>query len=308
MTLLAAHNQQTAQLTANNNPIANSKQTLPSSVFVTVFAALTLMLLFISASTYAESNHQIHNNSNEDIHQPWDRLLKQHVMIINDGHSTAVDYQGFSASRALLDRYLDSLAEIPPTEFNRWSRERKMAFLINAYNAYTVSLILDHYPGVKSIKELGSFLSSPWSRKIAPLLGQTRTLDEIEHTLLRGNKTLQDPRIHFAVNCASIGCPALRQEAYSAKKLEQQLHDQAIRFLSDRSRNRITTDQAQVSKIFDWYEEDFESGWRNSHSLGQFLASYGEALGLTSKQSIQLRNGRLDIDFNDYDWDLNDLH
>lgn len=114
-----------------------------------------------------------------------------------------------------------------------------MAFLINAYNAATVALILTRYPELDSIKELGSLLRSPWKRRFVDLLGARRSLDDIEHELLREAPDFAEPRIHFAVNCASLGCPALRPEAYEAERLEAQLADQTRRFLRDRSRNRL---------------------------------------------------------------------
>ena len=139
-----------------------------------------------------------------------------------------------------------------------------MAFLINAYNAFTVEKILTRYPDIKSIRDFGKVFGNPWKDKFFTLLGQECTLDGIEHEMLRKHGAYDEPRVHFAVNCASIGCPMLREEAYVAERLDAQLEEQAERFLSDRTRNRYSaqTGALEVSKIFDWFKEDWTSGYR----------------------------------------------
>lgn len=238
-------------------------------------------------------------------HDDWNLLLKQHVTALPGGHATAVNYQGMARDKAQLTGYLARLAQVQQGEFDRWPTAVQLAFLINAYNAGTVDLVLSGYPGVTSIKDLGSLFSSPWKKRFLPLLGKERTLDEIEHDLIRGSGRFSDPRIHFAVNCASIGCPALRSEAYDSARLDAQLEEQARRFLSDRSRNRLEGGALRVSSIFKWYRGDFEQGWRGAKSLGAFLALYADAMGLTPAQAQALREGTLSIAFLDYDWRLN---
>ena len=159
----------------------------------------------------------------QNMHEGWNTLLNNHVVAINHGHSTEVDYAAIKAKHSELKTYLDSLSAVTQNEFDTWEKPKQLAFLINAYNAFTVELILTKYPNLKSIKDLGSFFSSPWSKEFVPLLGKTRSLDDIEHGLIRGSGKYNDPRIHFAVNCASIGCPALREEAYTADTLDAQL-------------------------------------------------------------------------------------
>ncbi|MGE0436785.1 MAG: DUF547 domain-containing protein [Steroidobacteraceae bacterium] len=239
------------------------------------------------------------------IHDEWDGLLKQHVVSLPGGHATAVDYQGMARDKARLKAYLARLAQVQQSEFDRWPTATQLAFLINAYNAGTVDLVLSGYPGISSIKDLGSLFSSPWKKRFLPLLGKERTLDEIEHELIRGSGRYRDPRVHFAVNCASIGCPALRGEAYDSARLDAQLDEQARRFLSDRSRNRLEGGTLRVSPIFKWYRGDFEQGWRGANALGAFLALYADAVGLTPAQAQALREGALPIEFLDYDWRLN---
>jgi len=241
----------------------------------------------------------------QGLHQPWQALLSQHVKSINNDHSTAVDYAGFKKEEAKLNSYLTSLSKIDQATFEQWSNAKQLAFLINAYNAWTVSFILTEYPDLKSIKDLGSIFSSPWSKEFVSLLGKKRSLDEIEHELIRGSGNYPDPRIHFAVNCASIGCPALREEAYTAEKLEQQLEQQTVRFLSDKTRNRFNKAEMELSSIFKWYQEDFSLGFRASDSLSAFILLYAESLGLMPEQQALLKAKKMDVDYLPYDWQLN---
>lgn len=239
--------------------------------------------------------------------EPWTELLARHVRWSDDGHASAVDYAGMASERAQLQAYLRSLSEVSEADYRRWRAAQRMAFLINAYNAYTVELILREPVLPDSIRDLGGWFSSPWKLRWFELLGATRSLDEIEHEWLRGDSEHADPRIHFAVNCASIGCPALRPEAYTAELLPAQLADQTRRFLSDRSRNRLDGRRLLVSPIFKWYAEDFATGWQGSESVAAFLALHGAALGLSATQLEALREGELRLGYSDYDWRLNRL-
>ncbi|MBE0440152.1 MAG: DUF547 domain-containing protein [Gammaproteobacteria bacterium] len=239
-------------------------------------------------------------------HQLWDDLLKRHVVVIDGGQITKADYAGFQGQRQDLKQYLDSVAMVSQTEFDNWSNDSQLAYLINVYNAWTVELILTKYPDLDSIKALGSVFRSPWKKTFIPLFGQEVSLDHIEHDLIRGSVRYNEPRIHFAVNCASIGCPALRNEAYTPELLDAQLEQQTQLFLQDKSRNRLDGNRLMVSEIFKWYRKDFEQGWRNTGSLTAFLALYGKALGLDSEQQTQLQQCEIAIDFLGYDWQLND--
>jgi len=234
-------------------------------------------------------------------HSAWDGLLKRHVVPIRDGVATEVDYAGMARERALLKRYLDRLSAVPEADFRRWGKNERLAFLINAYNAWTVELVLTAWPQLDSIKDLGSLFSSPWKKDFIPLFGKTRSLDDIEHGMIRAKGAFDEPRIHFAVNCASIGCPALRPDAYVGTKLDSQLADATRAFLSDRTRNRKRDGRLEVSSIFKWYGGDFE----RLGGLRAFLASQGDALGLTDAERQGLRDGSLPIVFLDYDWRLN---
>ncbi|TBR12592.1 MAG: DUF547 domain-containing protein [Rugosibacter sp.] len=238
-------------------------------------------------------------------HSMWDELLKKHVVSLRGGQVTQVDYAGFAADRRQLKQYLTLTSSVTRVDFDHWSKPEQMAFLINAYNAWTVELILTAYPDVASIKELGSLLQSPWKKRFIPLLGETRSLDDLEHGLIRGSGRYNNPHIHFAVNCASIGCPALRAEAFIAQRLDAQLEDATKAFLSDKTRNRLEVEGFKVSSIFKWYRDDFEKGWRGAANLPQFFALYSQSFGLDSKTAISLASGNVAIEFLDYDWRLN---
>lgn len=245
------------------------------------------------------------SHASDKMHAPFTALLNEYVVTINNGGSTQVDYAGFNASKSALNTYLATLASVSQATFDSWDSHTQLAFLINAYNAYTINFILTRYPDLDSIRDLGGFFSSPWKQEVAPLLGDTRTLDEIEHTMIRGGNKYNEPRIHFAVNCASVGCPALREEAYLGSMLESQLHEQTVRFLSDASRNYMKGDTLYISKIFDWYGDDFSTGWKGAGSLNAFLLLYKDALNLTESEQKQLADDETDIEFLDYNWSLN---
>ena len=238
-------------------------------------------------------------------HTIWQQLLQRHVYLVDGGTASRVDYAGMGGDRMLLDSYLTSLAAVSELDFYDWPTADQLAFLINTYNAWTVDLILTEYPEIESIRDLGSLFRSPWSRRFIPLFGKEVSLDYIEHDLIRGPRGYREPRIHFAVNCASIGCPALGKEAFVGDRLEEQL-DQATRlFLMDRSRNRLDGNTLRISEIFDWYREDFEQGWRGTDSVGQFLVQYREALGLPDPEADQLQQAEFRIRYLEYDWSLN---
>ncbi|MDP5053334.1 MAG: DUF547 domain-containing protein [Congregibacter sp.] len=216
-----------------------------------------------------------------------------------------MDYDCFAAREDQLDDYLKALSDVERDTLLAEPKAAQLAFLINAYNAWTVKLILNNWPGVVSIRDLGSILRSPWKQNFIPLLGDTVSLDDIEHGMIREPGRFDDPRIHFAVNCASIGCPALRREAYTAQDIETQLEDQTRSFLADSSRNRMAGDRLEVSSIFKWYQDDFEKGWGKIGALDDFLYRYRDALKLTPAQAERLANGQLAVEFLDYDWRLN---
>ncbi|MEJ6079501.1 DUF547 domain-containing protein [Vibrio sp. 1-Bac 57] len=275
--------------------IANTTNKVSALVRFTLGAAL------LSSSMLSN----VYADTSTNLHASWTELLEQNISPINKGHSTAVDYAAFKSQESELQVYLDKLSEVSRADFDAWSKEKQLAFLINAYNAWTVEFILTEYPDLESIKDLGSLFSSPWDKKFIPLLGKKISLNNIEHDLIRGSDRYNDPRIHFAVNCASIGCPALREEAYTADNLEQQLTQQTERFLTDTSRNYIKGDSFYLSSIFKWYGDDFEVGFRGTKSIQSFIGLYAEALTLNTQQALTLKNQDFNVKFLDYNWKLN---
>jgi len=241
-------------------------------------------------------------------HKAWDALLKKHVLLLPGNNASQVRYAEFAGDRGVLKAYLGALSAVSEAEFQGWPGARRMAFLINAYNAFTVELILEHYP-VKSIRDIGSDLfNNRWKRKFFRLLGRESYLDQIEHEILRKPGAYDEPRVHFALNCASIGCPGLREEAFVAERLEAQLEEQAVRFLSDRSRNRLGAQgRLEVSKIFDWFKEDWTSGYQGIQSREQYFAKYARLLSDEPAQQKRVAEGKAPLSFLDYDWSLNDV-
>jgi hypothetical protein len=268
-----------------------------------IFTVLAFLLVGLGA-TWIGPAHAAPDSR----HAAWDSLLKQNVVLAADGNASTVRYAAIKAQHAALRGYLDSLAAVSPQEFASWSKPQQLAFLINAYNAWTVELVLSRYPALKSIKDIGSVFESPWKKKFVRLLGADRSLDELEHGLIRAPGVYDDPRIHVAVVCASIGCPMLRNEAFVAERLDAQLDDAMVRFLSDRSRNRFDAADGTlaVSKIFDWYRKDFEQGHRGITSLKSLFARFAERLADGAAAQADLRAGRYKLSYLDYDWSLND--
>ena len=234
----------------------------------------------------------------------WDALLKKHVRWLPDNKQSRVDYKGFLADRAALKKVLAEWSGVSAAAFAALSREQQMVFLINAYNGFTVELILTKYPDLKSIKELGSLVQSPWKKKFFRLLDDERTLDWIEHEQLRPKYA--DPRVHAAVNCASIGCPALRPEAFTAARLDAQLDDGMLRFMGDHTRNRYANGKAEISSIFKWFREDFEKGHKGLRKIDDLLARYADQLADAPADRDKLRAGSVTVTHLDYDWSLND--
>jgi hypothetical protein len=257
----------------------------------TLFAVL---LLCLSSWAQAQFDHN---------YASYEALLKKHVRWLPDNKQSRVDYAGFAKDRAELKKVLDGLSAVPKADFDGWSKDQRMAFLINAYNAFTVEVILTKYPDIKSIRELGLFNRGPWKNEFFTLLGAKRHLDWIEHTELRPK--YNDPRVHAAVNCASIGCPALRNEAFTAAKLESQLEDGMVRFMADGTRNRVKDGKAEINMIFKWFREDFEKGHKGFNKLEDVLAKYAPQLSDKPEEQAALKAKSLPVAHLDYDWSLN---
>jgi hypothetical protein len=227
-------------------------------------------------------------------HSLFDRLLRAHV-----SEEGLVDYDAFGRSQEFQE-YLASLARAP---VERLPDAERLALWINAYNAYTIELINRHEErsSIRNINRALGFIrgKGPWKERMAEVGGDTWTLDEIEHEIIRPE--FGEPRIHFALVCAAMGCPPLRNEAYTGMNLERQLEEQTRVFLGEsHEKNRVDPEAGRVylSPIFDWYREDFPSG---DEGLGAYLAQYmpGDA------EKTLLTSGRFRVVFTDYDWSLN---
>lgn len=246
-----------------------------------IFAILSLMTSLQSCGVkdYQSSARPIK-------HTLWDSLLKTHV-----DEQGWVDYKGFIQDSNKVNKYLRLLETHHPND--KWSTNEQKAYWINLYNAFTVKLIMDHYPtpSIKDIKKGIPFVNTVWDIKFIHIEDATYDLNNIEHGILRPK--FKDPRVHFAVNCASYSCPALRNEAYTAKKLDQQLDDAARKFLTDPNKNIITPTDIQLSKIFSWYRGDFKI---NGGNIIDFLNKY-------SPTKIE-KNAS--IHYLDYQWTLNE--
>jgi hypothetical protein len=218
-------------------------------------------------------------------HAIWDGLLKKHV----DSEGW-VDYKGLVKDSARLNQYLDLLSANHPK--SSWPKAEQKAYWINAYNAFTVKLIVDHYPvaSIKDIKKGIPFVNSVWDLQFIDIQGKSYDLNNIEHSILR--KEFKDARIHAAVNCASYSCPKLWGEAFVASRLEQQL-DQAMRaFVNDPLRNKVSANSAELSQIFNWYGGDFKD---EAGSIRAYINQYAK-VKLSAKAKISFR---------EYNWALN---
>jgi hypothetical protein len=223
----------------------------------------------------------------DDLHATWDKLLKKHVK------NGLVDYNGFATDVKQLDRYLETLEKIDISTYNR---EQKLAFWINAYNAFTVKLILDHYP-IKSIRKI----INPWGKRFCKAAGQTLSLDDIEHKILR--QKFNEPRIHFAVVCAGIGCPDLQSFAFQPGKLNDQLALAARQFFASPKHFYIKengdTIIIHISKIFSWFGKDFG---KTKKERAAFMLPYLEQ----SPAEKLKKAASLDFKYLPYDWKLNE--
>lgn len=209
-------------------------------------------------------------------HKRWNTLLQKYVSA-----SGNVNYEKFKADKTTLVVYIDELAHNTPK--SNWSKNEKLAYWINAYNALTIDLIIKNYP-VKSIKDI----KDPWGQKLWELGDKWYSLEDIEHEILR---KMDEPRIHFAIVCASYSCPKLQNTAFIASKLETQLTTATKQFLSDTKRNEIKENSLKLSKIFKWFDKDFEQ----NGSLIDFLNKYTDVT-ISAKAKIS---------YKDYNWDLN---
>ena len=267
-------------------------------------------LLFIYSALSSEMA-----DSFDHTHSDFDSLLKSYV------HDSRVDYQGIIKSSDKLDTYLRQLGSVSETSYESWSEEQKLAFWINAYNAFTIKAIVDNYPIKRGLTLKGLFVPSNsilqipgvWSNLKFRAVGRLVTLEEIEHKILR--KQFNEPRIHFAINCASKGCPNLRSEAYRPDIVYQQLESQAIDFINDPVKGVYIDDEknkVKISKIFKWFGDDFINNYGNTELFSNRNEKDRAVLNVVLRylQSEAQRNfllkNNFKISYLGYDWSLND--
>ncbi|MEM0992488.1 MAG: DUF547 domain-containing protein [Bacteroidota bacterium] len=229
------------------------------------YTFLFAVLLALSFQTQAKVDHGV-----------WDALLQKYVT-----STGKVNYAGIKGEEAKLDAYLEALKTNAPS--SSWSRNEKLAYWINAYNAFTVKLIVDNYP-VKSITDLHG--GKPWDVKWIEIGAKTYSLNNIEHDIIRPQ--FKEPRIHFAVNCAAKSCPPLLNKAWTASNLGTYLNQQTRRFINNSVSNKITADVVQLSKIFEWYAKDF-----------------GNLIAYLNKYSKTEIDADAKVSYLDYNWQLN---
>ncbi|WP_405564856.1 DUF547 domain-containing protein [Polaribacter sp. Asnod6-C07] len=230
------------------------------------------LFLLIAIFTFLQVNAQtsIFNN-----------LLQKHV-----SDTGTVDYKSFKADALKLDAYIGYLEKTSPD--NSWSENKQKAFWINAYNAYTIKLILENYP-LKSITDIKQKGKTAWKIPFVKVGGEVYTLDYIEHEILR--KKLFDPKIHVGVNCASGSCPKLGNKAFTEQNVDEELTQLMKDFVNDSTRNKLSKKKVQISSIFDWFKEDFTK----SGSVIDYLNTYSD---------IEI-NSKAKISYLKYDWSLN---
>ena len=246
-----------------------------------------ILLLFIFLGTaYMRLYSEQPANSNKKVsvvHKPpfnhdlWDQLLRKYVSTAGN-----VNYKGIQAQKAVLEKYLALLVANPVQ--NNWSRNKKMAYWINAYNAFTIKLIVDNYP-VTSITKLHN--GKPWDVQWITLGNKTYSLNNIENDILRPQ--YKDARIHFAVNCAAKSCPPLLNRAWTAQNLHANLELQTKNFINNPKYTVISEKKADISKIFEWYATDFGN-------IIKYLNTYSDTK-LKDNAKVQ---------YMEYDWGLNE--
>jgi len=246
-------------------------------MFKTFIFLLTFIPVPFVGNAEMESNSEIENSLVRVDHDDWNALLSKHVDL--EGN---VDYAAFVKDIGKLEAYLDHLNKNAPNE--KWSKNEKFAYYINLYNAATVKLIIDNYP-LKSIKDI----SSPWDKKWVLVGGKKLSLGNIEHEILR---KMDEPRIHFAINCASYSCPKLINQAFLPETMEAQLETATMDFVNDSSRNKISENKIQLSNIFKWYKGDFTDN--------------GTLIDYLNRYSKTKANKKAKVSYLTYDWGLNE--
>ena len=292
-----------------------------SKIGLIVILALFLVSLLIqpaqnSFTIISYGLEEVKTDSFDHSYATYNSLLNQYVI------NARVNYEGFINSRAKFETFLRTLGSVDENVFESWTEEQRLAFWINAYNAFTIKAIIDHYPIKRSFTLVGIFyapsdsilqIKGVWTKLQFRALGNMVTLDEIEHQILR--KKFNEPRIHMAINCASISCPDLRNEAYTPEKLEEQLADASINFVNNPDKGVYVNEQSgkvKLSKIFKWFGDDFINNYGSKKLFNNYSLKENAVLNFTSEyiesEEVKeyLMNNKLKIGYLGYDWHLNE--
>ena len=286
-----------------------------------VILALFLVSLLIqpaqnSFTIISYGLEEVKTDSFDHSYATYNSLLKRYVI------NARVNYEGFINSRAEFETFLRALGSVDENVFESWTEEQRLAFWINAYNAFTIKAIIDHYPIKRSFTLVGIFyapsdsilqIKGVWTKLQFRALGNMVTLEEIEHETLR--KKFNEPRIHMAINCASISCPDLRNEAYTPEKLEEQLADASTNFVNNPDKGVYVNEQSgkvKLSKIFKWFGDDFINNYGSKKLFNNYSLKENAVLNFTSdyieSEEVKeyLMNNKLKIGYLGYDWHLNE--
>ncbi|MBI1374370.1 MAG: DUF547 domain-containing protein [Phycisphaera sp.] len=290
-----------------------SVPTLTRLLFVCMMALVSVSTNRATANDAARPGEPANTAASPIDYAAYAAALSTHVS--DDGF---VDYTSLKAHRADLDQFVKQLAVLDAKAFNAWPEADRLALLINAYNAFTLRLIIDHYP-IKSgffaslrfprnsIRQIGG----AWDKVTFNLMGRNVTLEHIEHEMLR--KQYHEPRLHMAINCASVGCPPLRNEPFTGDKLDEQLDAQSGRFMATAGKFRIDRKAGVVylSPIFKWFGDDFVAAYKPASGFGNGGEALRAVLHFASRHvgasdATFLSEGRYDTAWLDYDWTLNE--
>ena len=262
---------------------------------------MKILFLFSAFLLLSNLSYAVDNSFDQN-YAAWNKVLAEAG--VKSGKTTQVKYLDLVKNSENLNAFVKEVESVTQKQYNSWNEKQKLAFLFNSYNALTVKLIVQELTkdkNLKSIKYIGGVFSSAWKLKFFKFLGKESFLDEIEKDIARPN--FDEPRMHFAFNCASISCPSLQLTAFTAEKLDEQLEAAAKEFLSDPSRNELNKNKytLYLSSIFKWYKEDFEKS-KKLGPLNKFLLAH---FPMTEDEKKQFSAGKYDIKYLDYNWNLN---
>lgn len=296
------------------------KKTLSYAALTTISILLITLLIRGPETPFTIISHGIETEEYEKFDQSYaayNALLSRYV---SDGR---VNYEGFIESRSELEKFLNSMGSVDPEELETWSEQEKLAFWINAYNAFTIKVIIDNYPIKRSFSLVGIFyapsnsilqIKGVWDKLQYRVAGRLITLGDIEHEILR--KDFNEPRIHMAIVCASISCPDLANQAYTGDEIEEQLTEASVRFINNPDKGALIDEKdnrVKVSKIFKWFGEDFIKNYgkpvrfRDESLKNNSVLNFVSEYLVSDNQKGFIDKGDFKFSYLKYDWHLNDM-